>query len=104
VAVHRTLHLSRCILALCLAGLLLGGLPLAAAHATAAHHPAHPTHVLARHHNSAHHTQSSHHAASAVRDGACGLDWGIGDRATQASAPLGVSLRSPHQPRAPPRC
>jgi hypothetical protein len=92
------------LLALCLAGLLLGELPLAAAHATAPHHLAHPTQVLARHHSSTRHVRSGHHAASEDRDGACGVAWGTGDRATRAPALLGVSLRSPHKPRAPPRC
>ena len=104
MAIRRTLHFRRWLLALCLAGLLLGGLPLAAAHAAAPRHPAHPTHVLARHHRGTRDRQSGHHATSATRDDARGLAWGTGDRATQAPALLGVSLRSPHKPRAPPRC
>ena len=104
MAVRRTLHARRWLLALCLAGLLLGGLPVAAADATAPHHPAYPTHVLARHQSGTRHTQPGHHATTAARDGACGVAWGTGDRAARAPALLGVSLRSPHKPRAPPRC
>jgi hypothetical protein len=104
VAGHRDLHPRRWLLALCLAGLLLGGLPLAAAHATAPHQPAHPSHVLARPHSDTRHTQTDRSAASEGRDGACGVAWGTGNRAARAPALLGVSLRSPHKPRAPPRC
>jgi hypothetical protein len=102
VVLRRPAGLKRWLLALFLAGLLLRGLPLAAAHAAVRYHPAQLAQVLARHHSHKRPAQPGLQAGTIVRSGTFGLARGAGNRATGAPAPLGVSLVSPHQPRAPP--